>query len=131
MIGWIKYILLCDWSKENEIFDSCQVLSQHESEILNDPDQRLYFPSRLGASISASRRKFPNKNKIISKNHTSQGTHDHGLLMSHIPTLAHEGLPGVSRCKEHKHLLQGNKGYFLDHGAILLMQIFPSSIPLS
>ena len=46
----VNPILLCDWSKENEIFDSCQVLSQHESEILNDLDQRLSFPSRLGAS---------------------------------------------------------------------------------
>ena len=63
MTGWIKYILLCDWSKENEIFDSCQALSQHESEIPNVLDQRLSFPSRLGASISASRRKFPNKKR--------------------------------------------------------------------
>ena len=43
MIGWIKYLWGCDWSKENDIFDSCQVLSQHESEILNDLDQRLSF----------------------------------------------------------------------------------------
>ena len=43
MIGWIKYLWRCDWSKE--IFDSCQVLSQHESEILNDLDQRLSFLS--------------------------------------------------------------------------------------
>ena len=28
---------------------------------------RLSLPSRFGASISASRRKFPNKKKIISK----------------------------------------------------------------
>ena len=34
---------LCDWSKENDIFDSCQVLSQHESEILNGRDQRPSF----------------------------------------------------------------------------------------
>ena len=45
MIGWIKYPWGCDWSKENDIFDSCQVLSQHESEILNDLDQRLSFLS--------------------------------------------------------------------------------------
>ena len=32
-------------SKENDIFDSCQVLSQHESKILNDLDQRLSFLS--------------------------------------------------------------------------------------
>ena len=43
MIGWIKYLLGCDWSKENDILDSCQVLSQHESEILHDLDQRLSF----------------------------------------------------------------------------------------
>ena len=36
MIGWIKYLWGCDWSKENDIFDSCEVLSQHESEILYD-----------------------------------------------------------------------------------------------
>ena len=29
--------------KKIDIFDSCQVLSQHESEILNDLDQRLSF----------------------------------------------------------------------------------------
>ena len=57
MIGWIKYLWGCDWSKENDISDSCQMLSQHESEILNDFDQRLLF-TRLGPSISASRRKF-------------------------------------------------------------------------
>ena len=45
MIGWIKYLWGCNWSKENDIFDSCQVLSQHESEILNDLDQRLSFSS--------------------------------------------------------------------------------------
>ena len=27
MIGWIKYLWGCNWSKENDIFDSCQVLS--------------------------------------------------------------------------------------------------------
>ena len=64
MIGWIKYLWGCDWSKENDIFGSCQLLSQHESEILNDLDRGFLF-SRLGASISASRRKFPNKNDII------------------------------------------------------------------
>ena len=36
MIGWIKYLWGCDWSKENNIFDSYKVLSQHGSEILND-----------------------------------------------------------------------------------------------
>ena len=45
IIGWIKYLWGCDWSKENQIFDSCQVLSQHESEIHNDLDQRLSFLS--------------------------------------------------------------------------------------
>ena len=45
MIGWIKYLWGCDWSKENDISDSCEVLSQHESEILNDLDQRLSFLS--------------------------------------------------------------------------------------
>ena len=45
MIGWIKYLWGCDWSKENNVFDSSQVLSQHESEILNDLDQRLSFLS--------------------------------------------------------------------------------------
>ena len=48
MIGWIKYLWECDWSKENDIFDSCQVLSQHESEILNDLEQRLSFLSAWG-----------------------------------------------------------------------------------
>ena len=43
MIGWIKYLWGCYWSKEIYIFDSCQVLSQHESEILNDLDERLSF----------------------------------------------------------------------------------------
>ena len=43
MIGWIKNLRGCDWSKENDVFDSCQVRSQHdESEILNDLDQRLW-----------------------------------------------------------------------------------------
>ena len=37
LIGRIKYLWECDWSK-NDGFDSCQVLSQHESEILNDLD---------------------------------------------------------------------------------------------
>ena len=45
MVGWIKYLKGCDWSKENNIFDSYQVLSQHQSEILNDLDQRLSFLS--------------------------------------------------------------------------------------
>ena len=45
MIGWIKYLWGCDWSKEIDIFDNCQVLSQHESEILNDLDKRLSFLS--------------------------------------------------------------------------------------
>ena len=45
MIGWIKYLWGCDWSKENDAFDSCQVLNQHESGILNDLDHRLSFLS--------------------------------------------------------------------------------------
>ena len=45
MIVWIKYLWGCDWAKENDISDSCEVLSQHESEILNDLDQRLSFLS--------------------------------------------------------------------------------------
>ena len=45
MTGLIKCLRGCDWSKENDIFDSCQVLSQHESEIFNDLDQRLSFLS--------------------------------------------------------------------------------------
>ena len=45
MIEWIKYLWGCDWSKEKDIFDSYQVLSQHESEILNNLDQRLSFLS--------------------------------------------------------------------------------------
>ena len=62
MIGWIKYLWGCDWSKENDIFDSCQVLSQHESEILNDRDQRLSFLSarrfdqRFALQISKSKK---------------------------------------------------------------------------
>ena len=63
IIGWIKYLWGCDWSKENDIFDSFQVLSQHESEILNNLDQTSVLFSRLGASISALRRKFPNKKR--------------------------------------------------------------------
>ena len=61
MIGWIKYLWGCDWSKENDIFDSCQVLSQHESEIRSNLDQRLSF---------LSARRFTNfqiKNKMILK----------------------------------------------------------------
>ena len=45
MIGWIKYLWGCDWSKEHDIFDSCKVLSKGESEILDDLDQRLSFLS--------------------------------------------------------------------------------------
>ena len=51
MIGWLKYVWGFDCSKENDIFDSCQVLSQHESQIVcvivNDLDQRLSFFSAL------------------------------------------------------------------------------------
>ena len=66
MIGWIKYLWGCDWSKENDIFDNCQVLSQHKSEILNEHDHRLSFLSALGFDmISAGRRKFPNKKDNI------------------------------------------------------------------
>ena len=43
MIGLIKYLWGCDWSKEYDISDSCQVLRQHESEILNNLDQRFSF----------------------------------------------------------------------------------------
>ena len=66
MIGWIKYLWGCDWSKENDIFDSCQVLNQHESEILNDLDQRLSFLSARRFD-QASRRKFPNKKGSIKR----------------------------------------------------------------
>ena len=59
----MKYLWGCNWSKENDTFDSCQVLSQHESEILNDLDERLSFLS----ARSALRRKFPNKRKVILK----------------------------------------------------------------
>ena len=45
MIVWIRYLWGFYWSKENDILDSCQVLSRHESEILNDLDQRLSFLS--------------------------------------------------------------------------------------
>ena len=45
LIGWIKYLWGCDWSTENDIFDSCQVVDQRESEILNDLDQWLSFLS--------------------------------------------------------------------------------------
>ena len=45
MTGWIKYLWGCDWSKEDDIFDNCQVLIQHESEIFNDLDERLCFLS--------------------------------------------------------------------------------------
>ena len=45
MIGLIKYLWGCDWSKEYDISDSCQVLRQHESEILNNLDQRVSFLS--------------------------------------------------------------------------------------
>ena len=55
MIGWIKYLWGCDWSKENDIFDSCQVLSQlHESEIVNDLDQRLSFLLALRSAFHVS-----------------------------------------------------------------------------
>ena len=64
MIEWIKYLWGCDWSKENYIFDSCHVLSQHESEILNDLDQRISFLSaqrfdqRLASQISTEIKKI-------------------------------------------------------------------------
>ena len=45
MIGRIKYLWGCDRSNEKDIFDSCQVLSQHESEIVNDLDQKFSFLS--------------------------------------------------------------------------------------
>ena len=77
MIGWIKYLWEFDWSKENDIFDSCQVLSQHESEILNDLDQRL------GAAISASRRKFPNKKDNIKLKKAS-GTRKRVSITEHL-----------------------------------------------
>ena len=66
MTGWIKYLWGCDWSKENDIFDSCQVLSSMNvrfSTILT----RGFLFSRLGASISASRRKFPNRKNNIKR----------------------------------------------------------------
>ena len=63
MIGWIKYLSGCDWSKENDIFESCQVLSQHESEILNDLDQRLSF---LGSQRFVPRKK--EKKQFASQN---------------------------------------------------------------
>ena len=53
MIGWIKYLWGSDWSKENDIFDNRQVLSQHESEILNDLEQR---PSFLGSQRFVSKK---------------------------------------------------------------------------
>ena len=58
--GWIKYLWGCDWLKENDSFDSCQVVSQHETEILNNLGQRLSFLSfsRLGTSFSTSSHKF-------------------------------------------------------------------------
>ena len=45
MIRWITYLWGCYWSKENDMFESCQVLSQLASEILNDLDNRLSFLS--------------------------------------------------------------------------------------
>ena len=63
MIRWIKYLWGCGWSKENDIFDSCQVLSQYESEILNDLDQGLSFLStqcfdqRFKSQISKQKKK--------------------------------------------------------------------------
>ena len=65
MIGWIKYLWGCDWSKENDIFDSCQVLSQHESEILNDLDQRLSFLSVLRSALCVAN--FQIKKEIVLK----------------------------------------------------------------
>ena len=40
MIGWIKYLRGCAWSKESDVFDSCQVLSQKNNKYF------LYLESR-------------------------------------------------------------------------------------
>ena len=63
LIRWIKYLWGCDRSNENDVLDSCQVLSRHESEILNDLDQRLSF---LSARRFASKI-FKNKDNIKRK----------------------------------------------------------------
>ena len=62
IIGWIKYLWGYDWSKEKDIFDSCQVLSQHESEILNDLDQRLSFLSSQCFMPIKNKRRFSLQN---------------------------------------------------------------------
>ena len=51
MIEWNKYLWECDWSKENDIFDRCQVLSQHESET----DSQRFWPEAFLSVGSALR----------------------------------------------------------------------------
>ena len=73
MIGWIKYLWGCDWSKENDIFDNCQVLSQHESEILDGRDQRLSFSP--GSALRSAFRvaNFQMKKIILKESLWDQG----------------------------------------------------------
>ena len=52
MIGWIKYLWGCDWSKENDIFDSCQVLSKHESDQTRSFLSARRFDQRFASQIS-------------------------------------------------------------------------------
>ena len=68
----VNPILLCDWSKENDIFDSCQVLSQHESEILNGRDQRLSFSA--GSALRSALRVAKWKKIILNESFWDQGT---------------------------------------------------------
>ena len=76
MIGWIKYLWGRDWSKENDIFDRCQVLSQHESdhEILNDLDQRLSLLSARRFYQRFASQLPEEKNIILKESLWDQGT---------------------------------------------------------
>ena len=69
MIGWIKYLWGCDLSKENDIFYSCQVPTQHKSEILNDLDQRLssFLAWRFNQSFASQINYFQIKKDNIKR----------------------------------------------------------------
>ena len=61
-------------SSENDVFDSSQVLSQHESEILNDLDQRLSFLSAQHFDQRSASQNFQIKKVILKESLWDQGS---------------------------------------------------------
>ena len=84
-IGWIKYLWGCDWSKKMTSLTALKCWASMKvrfSTILT----RGFLLSRLGTSISASCRKFPDKKKIIWKESLwDQGTTTLQATVIHVP----------------------------------------------